>query len=181
MAKEIFRYAIYRVAVKKPLKRGEIRRKKLEQAVKAIQRKIKKIVVKQHVPLFVRIWNAEDETERFEKQYDQKKDFKGTRKPPKWRQKLSARVAKSRTFSPEPKYWFVAIGKRGQVDVTKLSHEPTKQSLLRKKRRRVIGPFESEEAAMVFKDKVLARLDEQRKTTDFSQQRRYKGPMEEVD
>lgn len=179
MAKETFRYTIHRVGVKKALKRGEIKRRKLEQAVKAIQRKIKKIVIKQHVPLFIRVWNAEDDTERFEKQYDQRRDFKGGRKPPKWRQKLSARVAKSRTFSPEPKYWFVAIGKRGQIDITKISHEPTKQSLLRKKRRRLIGPFESEEAALAFKDKVVQRLDDQRKTTDFTQGRRYKGPMEE--
>lgn len=175
MAKEIFRYTIHRVAVKKALKRGEIRKKKLEQAIKAIQRKIKKIVVKQHVPLVVRIWNADDETENFTKQYDSRKDFKGGRKPPAWRRELSSKVKYSRKFSPEPMLWFVAVGKRGQIDLTKLAYEPTKQSLLRKKRRRLFGPFEDEAAATAFKEKVIARLDERRKTTDFSQGRRYKG------
>jgi hypothetical protein len=71
--------------------------------------------------------------------------------------------------------WFVAVGKRGQIDLTKLAYEPTKQSLLRKKRRRLFGPFEDEAAAIAFKEKVIARIDERRKTTDFSQGRRYKG------
>lgn len=180
MAKEIFRYTIYRVGVKRALKRGEIRKKKLEQAVKAIQRKIKKIVIKQHVPLFVKIWNAEDETEHFEKQYDQRRDFKGGRKPPKWRQELSRKVRYSRTFDPTAtKHIFVAVGKKGQIDLTWLSHEPTKQSLMRKKKKRLFGPFATEEAAQAFVTKVKQRIDEKSRKTDFSQRRRYKGPMED--
>ena len=177
MAMETFRYTIHRVAVKKALKRGEIRKKTLLQAIKAIQRKIKKIVLKQHVPLVVKVWNAEDETEKFSKQYDTKADFRGTRKPAKWRQQLSRKAKYSRTFDPTPMLWFVAVGKRGQIDLTKLAYTPARQTLLKRKRKRLFGPFDSEEAAAMFKDKVMARLDQ--RETQFSQRRRYKGPMEE--
>lgn len=176
MAKETFRYTIHRVGVKKVLKRGEIKKKKLEQVVRAIQRKIKKIVVKQHVPLFVRIWNAEDETERFEKQYDHRRDFKSGKRP-KWRRELSEKVKRSRKFDPSVKHIFVAVGKRGQFDLTWLSHVPTKQSLMRKKKKKLFGPFTDEASAQAFIDKVRARVDERQ--TEFSQRRRYKGPMEE--
>jgi len=178
MAMDIFRYTIHRVGVRKALKRGEIRKKKLIQAVKAIQRKIKKIVTKQHIPLYVRIWNTEDDTDTFTKQYDTKVDFRGTRKPAKWRQQLSRKVRYSRTFDPTPTLWFVAIGKRGQIDVTKLAYTPARQTLLKKKRKRLFGPFDSEEAAIMFKSKIMERLDQ--RETQFSQRRRYKGPMEEA-
>lgn len=177
MAKDTFRYTIHRVGVKKALKRGEIKKKVIVQAVKAIQRKIKKLVTKQHVPLYVKIWNVDDDTDRFEKQYDQKADFRGTRKRPQWRQELSRKVKHSRTFDPTPTLWFIAIGKRGQIDLTKLAYDPTKKSLLRKKRRRLFGPFESEAAAVAFKEKVMKKLEDRQ--TQFSQRRRYKGPMEE--
>lgn len=173
MAKVVFRYTIHRTGVKKALKRGEIRKKKIEQAKKAIQRKIRKLVTKQHIPLYVKIWEAEDETNRFEKQYSEKADFRGTRKPPKWRQSLGRKAKYSATYDPTPTHWFVAIGKRGQVDLTKLAYEPAKQTLLRKKRKRVIGPFESEAAAIAFRDKVLQRMDQ--RETEFTQHRRYKG------
>ena len=178
MAMEKFRYTIHRVGVKKALKRGEIRKKKMVQAIKAIQRKIKKLVTKQHIPLFVKVWNAEDETEHFSKQYDTKADFRGLRKPAKWRQQLSRKAKYSRTFDPTPMHWFVAIGKRGQIDLTKLAYTPARQTLLKKKRKRLFGPFEDEMAATAFRDKIVARLDDRRKTTDFTQTRRYKGRME---
>ena len=175
MAKDTFRYTIHRVGVKKALKRGEVKKKKIEQAIKAIQRKIRKLVLKQHIPLYVRVWNTEDDTDKFEKQYDQKADFRGFRRPPKWRQQLSRKAKYSRTFDPTPMSWFVAVGKRGQLDLTKLAYTPARQTLLKKKRKRLFGPFEDEATAAAFRDKILANLDEQRKTTDFTQHRRYKG------
>lgn len=179
MAKDTFRYTIHRVAVKKALKRGEIKKKTILQAIKAIQRKIKKLVTKQHIPLYVKIWNTEDDTDTFAKQYDTKADFRGTRKPAKWRKALSRKARYSRTFDPTPMLWFVAIGKRRQIDLTKLAYTPARQTLLKKKRKRLFGPFENEAAAAAFRDKVIARIDEKARTTDFTQSRRYKGRMEE--
>jgi len=177
MAKDTFRYTIHRVGVKKALKRGEIRKKTMLQAIKAIQRNIKKIVTKQRIPLYVKVWNIEDETDTFTKQYDTKADFRGTRRPAKWRQALSRKARYSRTFDPTPMLWFVAVGKRGQIDLTKLAYTPARQTLLKKKRKRLFGPFETEEAAAAFKAKIMAKLDQ--RETQFSQSRRYKGRMEE--
>jgi len=177
MAKDTFRYTIHRVGVKKALKRGEIRKKTMLQTIKAIQRKIKKLVTKQHIPLYVKIWNTEDDTDTFVKQYDTKADFRGTRKPAKWRQKLSRKAKYSRTFDPTPMLWFVAIGKRGQIDLTKLAYTPARQTLLKKKRKRLFGPFDTEDAAAAFRAKIMAKLDQ--RETQFSQSRRYKGRMEE--
>jgi len=175
MAKEIFRYTIHRVGVKRALQKGEIRKKTLAQAVKALQRRIRKTVCKQHIQLYMKVWNAGDTTEKFAKQYDDKKDFRTFRKTPKWRAAISRKVKYSRTFSPEPKYWFVAVGKRGQIDLTKLSHDPTKKTLLKKKRKRLFGPFDDEAAAAAFRDRILQKLDERRKTVDVQQHRRYVG------
>lgn len=177
MANQVFRYAIHRVGIRKPLQRGEIRKKKLEQAVKALQRRIKKNVTKQKMQLQLTVWNADDNTEHFKKQYDDKHDFKTFKRVPKWRKELS-HTAKYRRKPIVPLHWFIAIGKKGQVDLTRLAYEPQKGTLLKRKRKRLFGPFESEEAANAFRDKIMARREGQR-NTEFTQRRRYKGPMEE--
>ena len=181
MANETFSYTVHRTGAKRALIRGRIRKSTLEKAIKALQRKIKKTVTKQKIPLFLRVWNIEDETERFERQYVTKKDFRLFRRPPKWRQALSRKAKYSSRFDPTPTAWFVALGKRGQIDLTKLAYEPAKQTLLRKKRKKVFGPFEDEAAARQFADKVKARLDARREQREFTQSRRYKGPMTEGD
>lgn len=177
-ARPIFRYVIYRVGVKKPLQRGEIRKKRLEQAVKALQRRIKKTVTKQHIPLVVKVWNADDTTEHFAKQYDTKKDFKTFKRTPKWRRTLSRKI-KYGHKPIVPLHWFIAIGKKKQVDLTRLAYEPKKGTLLKRKRKRLFGPFESEAAALAFKEKIMAMREGQRQT-QFTQHRRYKGPIEET-
>lgn len=179
MARPIFRYVIHRVGVRKPLKRGEVRKRKIEQVVKSLQRKIKKHVVKQHIPMVLKVWEADDATNTFSKQYDTKADFKTFRKAPKWRQKLSRQVKYGKK-QITPMYWYVALGKKGQIDLTRLAYEPKKGTLLKRKRKRLFGPFENEAAAMAFRDKVMKRMEDRAKQTDFSQKRRYKGPMEEA-
>jgi len=176
MAKETYAYTVQRTGYKRALIRGRIVRSTLEKAVKAIQRKFKTAVTKQHMSLFLTLWNVEDETERFEQQYMTKKDFRKFRKPPKWRKALTRKAKYSSTFDPTPTAWFVALGKRGQIDLTKLAYEPTKQSLLRRKRKRLFGPFDDEAAAHAFIEKVKQRVE--RRETQFSQGRRYKGPMD---
>lgn len=178
-ARPIFRYVIHRVGIRKPLMRGEVRKKKLEQAVKALQRKIRKHVTKQHVQLVLKVWEADDETNTFSKQYDDKKDFKTFRKVPKWRKTLSRKV-KYGHQTIVPVHWYVALGKRGQIDITRLAYEPKKGTLLKRKRKRLFGPFEDETAAQAFKDKVMARITARAKTTDFTQHRRWKGPIDEA-
>jgi len=178
-ARPIFRYVIHRVGVRKPLKRGEVRKKKIEQAVKMLQRKIRKHVTKQHIPMVLKVWEADDETNTFSKQYDTKADFKTFRKVPKWRKTLSRKVRYGHK-EIVPLHWYVAFGKRGQVDITKLAYEPKKGTLLKRKRKRLFGPFESEAAALAFKEKVMARLAARAKTTEFTQHRRWKGPIDET-
>ena len=173
----IFRYVIHKVGRRKPLQRGEIRKKKLEQAVKALQRRIKKTVTKQKMQLVLSVWNADDNTEKFQKQYDDKRDFKTFKRVPKWRKELSRKVRYGHK-PVVPLHWYIAIGKKGQVDLTRLAYEPQKGTLLKRKRKRLFGPFESEEAANAFRDKIMARREGQR-NTEFTQTRRYKGPMEE--
>lgn len=180
MAKPIFKYTISRVALKKgkPLKSGELRAKDLDQIVRKIQRKIKKFVTKKKIPLIVRVWNKANAEEKFEKQYDNKADFRTLRKPPKWRQELSRKAKFSRTFDPSPKKWFVVVGKKKQLVLTQLAYEPEKKTLLRRKRKKLIGPFPDEATAREFIQRVEERREELFSKTDFTQQRRYKGPME---
>jgi len=179
MANQTYSYTVHRTGAKRALVRGKIRKSTLEKAITALQRKIKKTVTKQKIPLFLRVWNLADETERFERQYVTKKDFRLFRRPPKWRQALSRKAKYSSQYDPTPTAWFVAIGKRGQIDLTKLAYTPEKQTLLRKKRKKVFGPFEDEAAASQFADKVRARLEERIERRSFSQRRRYKGSMTE--
>ena len=173
---ETYAYTVHRTGFKRALIRGRIRKATLEKAIKSLQRKIKPTVTKRKLAVFLRVWNMDDETERFEHQYATKKDFRLFRRPPKWRQALSRKAKYSSQYTPTPTAWFVAIGKRGQIDLTRLSYEPTKQSLLRRKRKRLFGPFEDEATAQQFIDKVKQRLDQ--RETQFTQKRRYKGPME---
>lgn len=176
-ARTIFRYVIHKVGIRKPLQRGEIRKKKLEQAIKALQRRIKKAVTKQHLQLMLKVWNTDDMTESFQKQYDNKRDFKTFKRTPKWRKTLSRKI-KYGHKDIIPLHWYVAIGKRGQIDLTRLAYEPKKGTLLKRKRKRLFGPFESEAAASTFRDKVVVMKEGERQT-EFTQKRRYKGPLEE--
>ena len=178
-ARPIFRFTIHRVGVKKPLKRGEVRKKKLEQAVKTLQRKIRKHVTKQHIPMVLKVWEADDETNTFSKQYDTKHDFRTFKKVPKWRKTLSRKVRYGHK-TIVPVHWYVALGKRGQIDITKLAYEPKKGTLLKRKRKRLFGPFESEEAAIAFRDRAMQRIRDRAKTTEFTQHRRWKGPIDEA-
>lgn len=174
MATQVFRYVIHKVGRRKPLQRGEIRKKTLEQAVKTLQRRFKKAVTKQKMQLYLKVWNADDATEKFGKQYDDKKDFKTLRKPAKWRKELSRKI-KYGHKPIVPMYWFVALGKKGQVDLTRLAYEPGKGTLLKRKRKRLYGPFESEEKAIAFRDQALAHREGQR-NTEFRQHLRRSGP-----
>lgn len=177
--KNIYRYTIHKVALRKgkPLKKGELRAKDITVIIKRIQRGIKKIVTKQKIPLLVRVYNIDDKRDKFSKQYDDKHDFKGLRKPAKWRKALSRKAKFSRTFDPSPTQWFVMVGKRKQLALTKLGYEPSKGTLLRRKRKRLIGPFQDEATAKAFIDRVEQKREELTKTTEFKQGRRYKGPM----
>lgn len=179
MAMQIFRFTIHRVGIKKAMVRGEIRKRRLEQAVKSLQRKIKKDVIKGGVPVTLKVWNADDSTEKFSQQYDNKRDFKKLRKPSKWRRELSRKAKYSRSFSPEPKLWFIAVGKRKQVSLVRLAYDPAKKTLLGRKRKRFIGPFPDEQAAQTAIEKIESGQWETMRKVDFSQRRRYKGPMEE--
>lgn len=170
----IFRYVVHRVGVRKPLQRGEVRKKSLAHAVKTLQRRIKKTVVKMHMQLFMKVWNTEDASDKFGKQYDDKKDFKTFKKPAKWRKKLSRQIKYSKKVIV-PLYWFVALGKKGQVDLTRLAYEPKKGTLLKRKRKRLYGPFVDEAAAMAFRDKAEALREGQRNTV-FTQHLRRSGP-----
>jgi len=177
MATQVFRYVIHKVGRRKPLQRGEIRKKTLVLAVKALQRRIKKTVTKSHLQLYLKVWNADDSTEQFKKQYDDKRDFKTLRKPAKWRKTLSRKI-KYGHKPIVPLLWFIAIGKKGQVDLTRLAYEPKKGTLLKRKRKRLFGPFESEAAALAFKDKITAMRHAER-DTEFKQHLRRSGPPAE--
>ena len=115
--KEIYRYTIHKVALRKgkPLKKGELRAKDITVIVKRIQRGIKKVVCKRHIPLLVYVYNINDKKDHFRKQYDDKHDFKGFRKPAKWRKALTRKAKFSRTFDPSPKQWFVQVAKKKQL------------------------------------------------------------------
>lgn len=180
--KQIYRYTIHKVGLRKgkPLKKGGLRAKDITVIVKRIQRGIKKVVVKRHVPLLVYVYNVNDKKDRFKKQYDDKHDFKGFRKPAKWRKELSKK-AKKPSFDPQPTQWFVHVAKRKQLVLTQLAYEPAKKTLLRRKRKRMIGPFPSEDAAKRFIDRVEQRREELYSTREYRQTRRYKGPMEHDD
>jgi len=175
MATQVFRYVIHKVGIRKPLQRGEVRKKTLEQAIKTLQRRIKKAVTKQHMQLYMKVWNADDATEKFGKQYDDKKDFKTLRKPAKWRKTLSRKIKYGHKVIT-PMYWFVALGKKGQVDLTRLAYEPGKGTLLKRKRKRLYGPFQDEATAIAFRDKALAFREGQR-NTEFKQHLRRSGPI----
>ncbi len=177
--KEIYRYTIHKVALRKgkPLKKGELRAKDISVIVKRIQRGIKKVVTKRHIPLLVYVYNINDKKDHFRKQYDDKHDFKSFRKPARWRKELSRKAKFSRTFDPQPKQWFVMVAKRKQLVLTQLAYEPAKMTLLRRKRKRLIGPFPDEAAAKSFIDRVEQKREELFSTHEYKQSRRYKGPM----
>jgi len=166
MAKAVFRYTIHRVGVSRALVKGTIRARSLNVVVKKLQRQIKKDVLKRHIPAAIKVWNVKDPLERFEGRFESRRDFKRSKKTrPKWRRELSRRVKYSSTFDPEPKVWFVAVGKRGQISLTKLAYEPAKKTLLRRKRKKMFGPFETEEKAQEFIRGLEEKIEERRKTT----------------
>ena len=177
--KEIYRYTIHKVALRKgkPLKKGELRAKDISVIVKRIQRGIKKVVTKRHIPLLVYVYNVNDKKDSFRKQYDDKADFKGFRKPAKWRKALSRKAKFSRTFDPQPKQWFVQVAKKKQLILTQLAYEPAKGTLLRRKRKKMIGPFPDEAAAKSFIERVEQKREELYAPREYKQSRRYKGPM----
>ncbi len=185
MAKPIYRYSISKVSLKKmpPLKKGELQAKNLEQIVRKIQRAIKKFVTKKKISLIVKVWGVTNPEETFTKQYDDKWDFKKStvRKPPKWRQELSRKAKFSRTFDPSPKMWFVQVAKKKQLILTQLAYDPAKKTLLRRKRKKMIGPFPDEASARDFITRVEEKREELFSKRDFKQGRRYKGPMEPDD
>lgn len=177
--KEIYRYTIHKVALRKgkPLKKGELRAKDITVIVKRIQRGIKKVVCKRHIPLLVYVYNINDKKDHFRKQYDDKHDFKGFRKPAKWRKALTRKAKFSRTFDPSPKQWFVQVAKKKQLILTQLAYEPAKGTLLRRKRKKMIGPFPDEAAAKNFIERVEQKREELYSPREYKQSRRYKGPM----
>lgn len=169
MAKEIYRYTIHRVGVKKALVRGEVRVKDLTAAIKKLQRKIRKDVVKRKIEVTLKIWQADEPRNRFERRYASRRDFKKMRlSRPKWRRELSRKAKYSRTFDPSPSMWFVAVGKRRQLSLTKLAYEPKIKTLLRRKRKKLFGPFDTEEQARQFLEQLERGVESHRKQTEFS-------------
>ena len=131
----------------------------------------------------MKVWGVTNPEETFTKQYDDKWDFKKStvRKPPKWRQELSRKAKFSRTFDPSPKMWFVQVAKKKQLILTQLAYDPAKKTLLRRKRKKMIGPFPDEASARDFITRVEEKREELFSKRDFKQGRRYKGPMEPDD
>lgn len=168
-----FQYAIYRVGYRKPLKRGNLRKGKIEDAILDIQHGIKRKVLEQNIPLYVRVWNAREPTKFIARQYDSKRSFKYGKPLPDWRSELPRKdVSEVKT----PEYVFVVITTWGRLDLTWLEYEPTKHSLLARKRRYSLGPFPDEIQARAFIEKATARIQESNYV--FTQRRRYSGPMD---
>lgn len=157
MAKRVrFNFWVRRTDMgKEPIiSRGTLMKKNMAQAVRTVQRKIRKTVTRQKVPLKVKISGG---GEKFEQHYVTKQDFRKHRIRPKWRQALSRKVKYGKPVVADK--WFVDLGRKRKgrytPALTKLPYDPAKRTPLgRRKQKRLVGPFEDEAAAREFLEKA---------------------------